>query len=340
MVEKIQFYSQIPGQHISGNNYLLDVIKIAQLSERSGFDGTLLFFNHHVLDPWVIASVILSNTKKLIPLIATQPYIIPPITAVKMIQSLTYLYNRRIDLNLLSGARESELREVNALDTDKLSRFKRLEEYITILRNLLIRDLPFDYDGEYYKYKGLQLSPKISEEQMPVFFVPGSSPEALSTAQKFGDVTLFRPEPFSQFKKFCVENLIGSNIPTAIRISLVTRPTSKEAWDIAEFRYPSDKDGIIKTRMRKNSVSNNNKTMASLALKQEVYDNVFWMGALLRAKSADPFLVGSYEEVTEYLTQYLDLGVKIVLIGNVHSEEDFLHFSNMRSLVNRLHSSI
>ncbi|MEF2246377.1 LLM class flavin-dependent oxidoreductase [Paenibacillus sp. IITD108] len=327
-MEKIQLYSSLP-PHNSSKDYLSDVINIARLSEQSGFDGLLLFTNHHVLDPWVMASVVLSNTEKLIPLIAAQPYMLPPFTAAKMIQSLNYLYNRRININLLSGSRESELKEVNAMLADKSARFNRLEEYTTILREILVSKLPVVYEGEYYKLQGLHISPIITEEQMPVFFVAGNSSEAISSAQKYGDVTLFRPEPFNIFEKFYVEKIMGSKIRIAIRISIITRPTSAEAWDVAESRFPSDKDGLTRTRVRKNSSASNTRTMANLALKQEVYDDVFWMGAFLRGKSSDPYLVGSYEEVALYLAQYINLGVKILLIGDLFSEEQFYHFNNM-----------
>ena len=56
-----------------------------------------------------MAQVILENTKSLCPLIAVQPVYNNPYTAAKMISTFSYLYGRRIYLNLVAGGFKNDL---------------------------------------------------------------------------------------------------------------------------------------------------------------------------------------------------------------------------------------
>src|SRR5690606_21438306 len=54
----------------------------------------------------------LNHTKALTPLVALQPYALPPFTAAKLIHTLSRLHGRQIDVNLITGAADEELIQV------------------------------------------------------------------------------------------------------------------------------------------------------------------------------------------------------------------------------------
>ncbi|NJP52691.1 LLM class flavin-dependent oxidoreductase [Streptomyces sp. SBST2-5] len=300
------------------------VTELAARAEEYGLDGLLAFYNHKNLDPWAVASAILNHTKALTPLVALQPYALPPFTAAKLIHTLSRLHGRQIDVNLITGAANEELIQVGeTLDHDQ--RYERAVEYATVLRHLLSSDEPLVHEGRHYRYQGLRTHSRLEPEQRPRIFVAGSSTAGKRAAAQIGDIAVTHPEPVDAFAQtFLRED--GTGPRTGIRIGLVARPTDDEAWEAAHTLYPGDRMSELKTAMRKRSESDWSRRLAYLASgKEQTYDEVYWTGAYRADKGSMPLLVGSYRKVAAYLDRYLALGVDTVLLGGLLTEEDFRH---------------
>ena len=93
------------------------------------------------MDPWILVSKVL-ELSKIVPVVAVQPYAIPPYSLAKIIKSLTVLYNRKININLIAGASKSELEQTNELMIHD-ERYKRLKEYKEVLEYCLTQNTPF-----------------------------------------------------------------------------------------------------------------------------------------------------------------------------------------------------
>ncbi|MFD7523124.1 LLM class flavin-dependent oxidoreductase [Paenibacillus chitinolyticus] len=331
-LDPIQYYCQIPGvgHYASKKEFMENSVKIAQLSDAYGIVGSLSFFNHSVLDPWAVSSVIMQHTERHVPLIALQPYMYPPYTAAKLIQSFTYLYNRRIDLNMITGAVTGELQQTGGY-IDHSSRYKKLHEYVQVLRLLLESDSPVSFKGDYYELNNLEFKPQLPDKRLfPRIFMSGSSEEGLETGLKAADFVVTHPGPLDHFKRHFSDKVQGSAVQSAIRIEIIARESAEEAWKVAHARYPGNRQGTIQLRMKKNSESSWQRTLAELAIASETYDEVFWMGGYMNGGIYSPVLVGDYEQVAAYMNEYYKLGVKAVLLGSMYSEEDFIHFSRVK----------
>lgn len=295
----------------------------AQRAERYGMNGLLAFYNHHFLDPWAQAVIILEHTKTLTPLVAAQPYALPPFTVAKMIYSLTSLYRRRIDLNLITGATPQELDQIN----DQLShdeRYERATEYITVLRAMLSSDEPLLHDGRFYQYRSLRMHSRLAPEFQPRTFVAGSSEAGQRMAAAVADVGITHPEPVKQFAETFLRS-VRPGMRVGIRIGLLARSTDEEAWSEARARYPETRIARLKTEMRKQSPSDWNRRLANLATEDGTYDDVYWTGAFRVDQGNMPLLVGSYRAVADYLEQYLTAGVGTLVLAGMYIEEDFEH---------------
>jgi alkanesulfonate monooxygenase len=300
------------------------VTEFAQRAERYGLDGLLAFYNHYDLDPWVTAATILQNTKALTPLVAVQPYSMPPFTVAKLIWSLTKLHHRRIDINLITGAAPQDLVQVDdQLDHDE--RYERATEYFTVVRTLLSSEEPLKYEGRFFRYRGLYMFSQLPPELRPRAFVAGSSDAGKRMASVVGDIAITHPEPVEQF----AQSFFGpgrEGLKIGIRIGILARDTDDEAWSIAHDLYPDDRRARMKTVMRKKSPSEWNRRLAELATEEDgLYDEVYWTGAFRADKGNMPLLVGSYSKVADYLERYLALGVSTVILAGVLTEEDFKH---------------
>ncbi|MEV6044030.1 LLM class flavin-dependent oxidoreductase [Streptomyces xanthochromogenes] len=299
------------------------VVRIAQRAETYRMDGLLIFYNHQNFDPWVIAATVLQNTSTITPLVALQPYALPPFTAAKIIHNLTVLHGRRLDLNLITGAAKEELDQVQ----DQLShdeRYQRAIEYATVVRSLLSSNKPFFHEGAFYQYRGLKTETELPPEQRPRLFVAGSSKAGREAAAAVADVAVTHPEPLASFASdFATPERAG--LGTGIRVGLLARATDEEAWLAAREHFPSDRLSHLKTVMRQKSESDWSRRLARLTLAGGTYDDVYWTGAYHAGKGSAPLLVGSYERVAEYLGRYLALGVSNVLLGGLSAEEEFRH---------------
>ncbi|WP_159944663.1 MULTISPECIES: LLM class flavin-dependent oxidoreductase [unclassified Nocardiopsis] len=297
--------------------------KIVGYAEKHGFDGLLSFYNHHDLDPWMVGGNILTHSSTVSPLIALQPYSVPPFTAAKMIHSLTFLHQRRVDVNLITGAADHELVEVgDALGHD--DRYERAAEYISVVRSLLSSEQPLSHSGRYYDLQGINTNSFIPAPLRPRVFMAGSSAANRKTADSVADFAITHPEPVSMFADTFADRS-GTKVGIGVRLGIIARTSSKEAWSVARSQFVPNRETRLKARIRRRSSSDWSRRIANLATDSEVYDGVYWTGAYLSDKGSMPILVGSYEEVSDYLARYLDVGVGALLLGGVFSREDFHH---------------
>src|SRR5207245_7369638 len=91
--QDIHVFSTCPSSHAGTRQAYLDgVITVAQWSEECGCRGILIYTDNSMLDPWLIAQLIIQNTRTLCPLVAVQPVYMHPYTVAKTVTSLGYLY--------------------------------------------------------------------------------------------------------------------------------------------------------------------------------------------------------------------------------------------------------
>lgn len=318
---KFRVFTDLP----SHKNLQLDqIINVAKLAENYHYDGVLIYFNHQTIDPIVLNSLVLQHTSKLIPLIAVQPYYISPIQMARVIESSSLLFNRKLYLNMVTGADPSELNQMQN-NLKHADRYKRVVEYIEVLKSLLMSDKKITYKGEYYDLNHFPPC-KVPSESLPKIFLSGSSAASIEASFQIADVAVSHPEPVELFGTSPIMELRGRS-DIGIRIGIITRETKEEAWRVARSRFKVDPKSLVAARMKLRSESTWNKTLAGLALNAETYDEVYWLGSYLSGEAA-PALVGDYNSVSAYLEKYLDLGVNTLLI-DPWIEEDFFHIDKV-----------
>lgn len=298
--------------------------RLTRRAESHGFTGLLVFYDHMILDPWTVAGLVLQQSSTLVPLVAVQPYALPPFTAAKTIASLASLYRRRIDLNIVTGAAPEELDQVrDRLEHDQ--RYARATEYVALLRRLLSSDEPVTWDGEHYRFRNLQTNSTLPEHLRPRVFVPGSSDAGRRLAAQVGDVMITHPEPVDRFAESFVAARLDSGQEIGVRVGLVARETAEEAWAVATDGHRVDRAARLRTLLKRESTSDWNRRMALLASEADVFDGVYWTGPYSTGRTGAPILVGSYDQVAEYVGRYLTLGVTKLLLTKVDTEDEFRH---------------
>ncbi|KEQ21802.1 LLM class flavin-dependent oxidoreductase [Paenibacillus tyrfis] len=304
----IRTYWQIPHDTVEDKNAIQQSNTFLSTLEANHVKGSLVYFHHTSLDPWVIATAIIQHTKHHIPLIAVQPYTMLPSTVATMIHSIYHIYHRKVNLNFITGNSLQDLQEVgNKLD--KNERYERLAEFAQIVRLLLSSNEPLTFKGKYYEYAEFRHLNAVPSEMIPEFFVPtqSGSVEAIKVIAQVADVAVTIPRCLSQLKANFIDRLKPHSLRLCVKLQIVTRPTYEEAVAAAKSheRYNFRMSQIAKAQEKK-----------SWQFAIEENDVYF--------PSVGPFgptILGSYDQVRSYLSKYFEMGVSNFIISNMNDEE-------------------
>jgi alkanesulfonate monooxygenase len=280
---------------------------VARWSEEGGCEGILVYTDSGLLDPWLVAQLIIQSTSSLSPLVAVQPIYMHPYSVAKMVTTLSLLHGRRIDLNIVAGGFRNDLL---ALDdrTPHDQRYARLTEYTAIIRRLLEGGPPVTFKGEFYAVTNLSLVPALDPALMPRILLSGSSPEGLAAAKTLGALPVRYPEPASQTESLDGERAFG------IRVGIIGREDEGDAWRIARERFPEDRRGKATHQLAmKVSDSAWHRQLSAIA-PQLTAESAYWMVPFQNYKTFCPYLVGSYERVGEELGRYLASGCRALIL--------------------------
>lgn len=317
--DRVKVYATCPQSASSApSGYRAAVAEVARWSEDVGCEGILVYTDNRLVDPWLVAQTILVATERIAPLVAVQPLYLHPYAAAKMVASLAHLHGRRVDLNMLAGGFKNDLDALGDA-TPHDERYRRTVEYASVMQRLLASDGPVDHDGLYYRLRGVRLSPAVPAPLAPGWMISGSSPAGLAAARALDAVAITYPAP-------AIDERPEVGIPTGVRVGLIARPTREEAWLVARERFPSTRAGqILHALATKTSDSHWHRRLSEASASVGEGDGVYWLGPFQHYQTFCPYLVGSYEEVTERLRAYVALGHRTFVLDIPPSRHELEH---------------
>jgi len=331
-MNRVNIYTQTPVTFVEDSAKYVDaILNLAKLTEEFGYTGILVRYGEDKIDPWVLSLKILENTRSIIPLIAIQEDTLPPITNTKMAYGASFLYDRSIYFNLISGT-EKQLKK----DVSPEARYEGLAEYIEISKALLKGTGNLVYKGKYHSYDSVQSFHVGHTKNIPKFYLSGTSHAGINAAKRVADGFLSVAYPIKDFKKLLSGADQTPNIEIGICLGIVTRPTAREAWDAAKSFFPVTRETRIKALMKRGSKAGSIRYLAELAAEHEVIDQVYWLGGFCSDQTIYPYLVGNYEEVADYLNKYVELGVSsLISCTKPATKEEFVHNKVMFDLLKK-----
>ncbi len=309
-----------PSTEVSQISYVEAVQDVARWSEDAGCDGILVYSDNRLVDPWMLSHVILQATSTLMPLVAVQPLYMHPFTAAKAISTMAYLFGRRICVNMVAGGFRNDLVALDD-DTPHDERYDRVVEYVLLMRELMAGLGPVTFQGQYYKVKNLKLTPPVPDELRPHFFVSGSSTAGLAAARVVGATAVKYPGRSDEDS-----GALGESIDRGIRVGIIARERSEEAWAVAHERFPPDRKGQIAHSMAMTvSDSKWHEQLSAMGRRSKQDEHPYWLVPFENYKTFCPYLVGSYDAVADELARYLALGYATFILDIPASREELRH---------------
>ena len=316
----IRLFSTCPpsSQYQNGDDYLRKVRDVAEWCDDAGVEGILVYTDNSLVDPWQVSQVILSSTSKLAPLVALQPVYMHPYAAAKMVTTFSYLYNRRVFLNMVAGGFVNDLIAIGD-STEHDDRYDRIVEYVSIMKCLFDDLEPLTFTGTFFSVKNLALKPRIPPELIPEVFVSGTSAAGVAAARSIGATSVSYPSTPSGER-------INQDGPAGIRIGIIAREESKEAWRIAYERFPVDRKGQLTHAIaRRVSDSAWYGQLSELGDKPADGGSPYWLVPFKNYKTFCPYLVGSYDEVGREVSKYIQQGFQTFILDVPPNREELHH---------------
>jgi len=320
----IQLFSTCPqSKDLPRDRYLQEVVDVARWSEEAGCTGILVYTDNSIVDPWLVSQVILHSTARLAPLVAVQPVYLHPYSVAKMVASFGFMYRRRLWLNMVAGGFKNDLAALND-ETPHDQRYERLVEYTLLIKNLLQAPEPLSFDGRFYKVHNLKMTPPLDAELAPGILVSGSSPAGLAAARAIGATAVKYPKP----PKAYLDTPAPEGIGCGVRVGIIARACSAEAWDVALARFPADRGGQIAHKLAmKVSDSHWHKQLSAAAAAQGegMREGPYWMWPFENYKTFCPYLVGDYAEVAGQIALYMQAGYRTFILDIPPNREELDH---------------
>lgn len=301
--------------------------RVSLSAERAGFEYLLIPVNVHCWEAWVTGAMMAGRTKSIKPLIAARPGYINPVLLAKMISTFDQLSGGRICINLIAGLSDEQY-AADGLPYSKNDRYLLMDEEVSILKALWKADGPIDYDGQFYKLKGVQVIPPVLQKPYPKFYLGGGSKEAWEISAKHADVHLFwgdHPdrvaENITQIRQLAAKYGRADEIGFGMRLQIICREREEDAWAAADqlIRHANDEFRKDIAGRFQNSVAN--RRMQELSSQDLIIPHL-WTGITKVRPGAGIAVVGDPRQCADTFQKFIDIGChSFCLSGYLHDEE-------------------
>jgi alkanesulfonate monooxygenase len=321
------------GTSIGARSVDLDYLsQIARAADDLGYAGVLLPTGRSCEDAWAVASAMVPVTKQLKFLVAIRPGSVSPTAAARISATLDRLSGGRLLINVVTGGDPSEA-EGDGIFLSHDERYAATDEFLQVWRRVLGQET-VDFAGKYINVRGAKvLYPPVQKPYPPLYF-GGSSDAAQELAAEHIDVYLTWGEPPAAVAKKIADmkrraSLRGRSVRFGIRLHVIVRDTTEEAWQAANdlLRHVDDHTIELAQQSFARLDSEGQRRMSALHQgkrdKLEVSPNL-WAGVGLVRGGAGTALVGSAQVVAERMLEYSELGIEtFILSGYPHLEEAY-----------------
>jgi alkanesulfonate monooxygenase len=304
--------------------------QIASAAEQLGFVGVLTPTGSLCEDAWLSTAMLCSVTERLKFLVAFRPGFYSPTLAAQMGATFQRHSGGRLLVNVVTGGERTEQRAYGDF-LEKDDRYARTGEFLSIVRELW-SGKTVDFEGAHLAVEGATLT--SPPDPVPLVYFGGSSPAATSVAARHADVYLTWGEPPHQVAEKIKEvrdqaRALGRTIRFGIRLHVITRDRSQDAWADAErliANIDPERVASVQDRLAR-SESEGQRRMRNLhggsTANLEVAPNL-WAGVGLLRGGAGTALVGSHAEVAERILEYHALGIdEFIMSGYPDLEEAY-----------------
>lgn len=310
------------------------IADFARAHEQAGFDRVLVGYWSDQPDGFLVTAYAAAQTSTLKFLLAHRPGFVSPTLAARKLATLDQLTDGRLAVHIISGGNDAEQRRDGDF-LDKIQRYERTDDFLSVLRQSLSSEQPYDYHGQYYQVEQAFSAVKPRQSRLPIYF-GGSSPEAINVAARHADVFALWGEPLAGAAETvrtvrAAAARHGRQIGFNISFRPIIAATEKEAWEKAEYIRETARQKLLESGhdfgLPKPQSVGAQRLMAA-ANEGERLDKNLWTGIakLVAGGYNSTALVGTADQVSDALLDYYDLGIESILIRGFDPLNDVVEY--------------
>ncbi len=201
-------------------------------------------FHGNVLETVTWAAGLAANSRHIQVFATVHTAFNHPIVVAKQLATIDQLSNGRIGLNVVAGWNKPEYDAFGVeLPGDHGDRYAMAQEWFDYVQKLWREDRPFDWEGSFYRGKGVYSLPHPVQSHVPIINAAASQ-EGRAFAMRNADF-LFTPIMDFEHAKATVADIHGraASVNRTVKVltfcTVVCRPTQREADDFLQW-YASD----------------------------------------------------------------------------------------------------
>jgi alkanesulfonate monooxygenase len=310
-----------------------DIIAMtARIHEKADFDRALIGYFTDAPDGFLIGAHAAAATKRLGLLLAHRPGFVAPTLAARKLATLDHLSGGRLAVHIIAGGNDADQAKDGDF-IDHAGRYRRVSEYIGLLKRTWTSMAPFDHVGEFYHVEGAYSDIRCKQSPHVPIYGGGGSNNAIRALAPHADHYMLWGEPLRETAGFMRQvrqaaTAAGRSPP---QFSLSTRPILAEsddkAWDRAHSILERVKARSGGTAPLKPQNLGSQRLLAAAA-SAEVHDTCLWMklAEATGARGNSTALVGAPETVAKALLAYYKLGATSLLIRGYEPLEDAVQY--------------
>jgi len=259
-------------------NSFADNVRLAQMADAAGIEcmvpigrwkgyGGATNFESSNFETITWACGLLAATRRLTVFGTVHVPIFPPVLAAKQIATADHIGEGRFGLNIVCGWNQGEF-DMFGLDQDVHDdRYARGQEWWDIINRLWFEDEPFDFDGRYYRLRGVAGRPQPWGGRRPILMNAGGSKAGRQFAARNSDLLFDQPHFLDVASARIGEAKeaargFGHAVQVFTSGALVCRPTQKEADEYFRYFAVENADhGAIDTMIRLSITAANQKDL-------------------------------------------------------------------------------
>lgn len=304
--------------------------EIAQVAEAHGFEGALVGTGWGRPDTFTICTALAVRTRTFRPLAAIRPGYWHPAQFACAAATLDQLSGGRLLVNIVTG-RDNPRAYGDYEERDPV-RYARTREFMQIVRRLW-NEKDVTYSGEHFRVEHSTVLPRPHRPGGPPLYFGGASAPAEEVAAAEADVQLFWGEPLAgaaeridRLRRRAAELDRARPLEFGLRITIVVRETSAEAWRAAEEKLRGWEGANLNRRVesyRTGQWSEGERRLKSLMEQAPVLDRCLWTApAKYGTGAALTWLVGSPEDIIASLQAYVDLGMTHFILSDTPYKDE------------------
>ncbi len=306
--------------------------QIAQAADELGYEGVLIPTGRSCEDAWIAAASLMPFTERLKFLVAIRPGIISPTVSARQAATLDRFSNGRLLINVVTGGDPDEQHGDGSF-LSHAERYELTDEFLRIWRGVAAGET-VNHTGKHLRVENARTLYRPVQTPYPPLWFGGTSDPAIELAGQQVDVYLTWGEPpadvadkIARARSAAARH--GRTLRFGMRLHVIVRETSEQAWQAAEelISYVTDDTIAAAQKAFSRFDSVGQQRMAALhggrRDQLEVSPNL-WAGVGLVRGGAGTALVGNPQEVAARIKEYSELGIEtFIFSGYPHLEEAY-----------------